>query len=70
MLIPVRCFSCGKVVGDAWLPYLDLLAEGKTEAQALEQLHIKRYCCRRMLLANCDLMQKLIGVASASFAEC
>ncbi|RHZ71812.1 hypothetical protein CDV55_107572 [Aspergillus turcosus] len=28
MIIPVRCFSCGKVVGDLWERYLQLLDEG------------------------------------------
>ena len=30
-IIPVRCFSCGKVVGDKWNHYLELLAQGDTE---------------------------------------
>ena len=30
-IIPVRCFSCGKVVGDKWNAYLDLLAKDISE---------------------------------------
>jgi hypothetical protein len=26
-IIPVRCFTCGKVVGDKWNEYLQLLTE-------------------------------------------
>lgn len=25
MIIPIRCFSCGKVVGDLWTRYMDLV---------------------------------------------
>ena len=30
-IIPVRCFSCGKVVGDKWNAYLDLLGRDYSE---------------------------------------
>jgi len=31
MIIPVRCFTCGKVIGNKWDTYLDLLAADYTE---------------------------------------
>ncbi|KAF3939122.1 hypothetical protein ABW19_dt0201066 [Dactylella cylindrospora] len=34
MIIPIRCFSCGKVVGDLWEPYMKLLEEGTNEGSA------------------------------------
>ncbi|KAF8910817.1 8 kDa subunit-domain-containing protein [Mucidula mucida] len=60
MIIPVRCFSCGKVVGDKWTAYLKLLAEDKSEGEALDDLQLKRYCCRRMVLTHVDLIEKLL----------
>ncbi|KAI2792102.1 DNA-directed RNA polymerases I, II, and III subunit RPABC5 [Penicillium oxalicum] len=33
MIIPVRCFSCGKVVGDLWERYLELLDQGVADGQ-------------------------------------
>jgi DNA-directed RNA polymerase I, II, and III subunit RPABC5 len=60
MIIPVRCFSCGKVVGNKWETYLELLTEGHNEASALERLAIHRYCCRRMILTHVDLIVKLL----------
>jgi hypothetical protein len=30
-IIPVRCFSCGKVIGDKWNAYLELLARDMSE---------------------------------------
>lgn len=31
MIIPVRCFTCGKVTGNKWESYLTLLQEDYTE---------------------------------------
>ena len=60
MIIPVRCFTCGKVVGNKWQPYLELLQNNNTECEALDQLGLTRYCCRRMLLTHVDLIEKLL----------
>lgn len=60
MIIPVRCFSCGKVVGDKWDQYLKLLEEEIEEGEALTQLGLKRYCCRRMVLTHVDLIEKIL----------
>ncbi|TFK92267.1 hypothetical protein K466DRAFT_513825 [Polyporus arcularius HHB13444] len=60
MIIPVRCFSCGKVIGDKWNAYLDLLSKDTSEGDALDQLQLKRYCCRRMVLTHVDLIEKLL----------
>lgn len=56
----MRCFSCGKVIGDKWNAYLALLIAGKTEGDALTELGLKRYCCRRMVLTHVDLIEKLL----------
>ncbi|KAI8059146.1 8 kDa subunit-domain-containing protein [Gongronella butleri] len=60
MIIPVRCFSCGKVIGNKWDNYLSLLQAEYTEGEALDALGLKRYCCRRMVLTHVDLIEKLL----------
>lgn len=60
MLVPVRCFTCGKVVGDKYERYLALLREHSAEGAALDALGLSRYCCRRMLLTHVDLVEKLL----------
>jgi len=50
--LPVRCYTCSKVVGNKWEQYLTLLMEGKTEGEALTLLDLRRSCCRRMLLTH------------------
>jgi DNA-directed RNA polymerase I, II, and III subunit RPABC5 len=60
MIIPVRCFTCGKVIGNKWDNYLRLLQSEYTECEALDSLGLKRYCCRRMMLTHVDLIEKLL----------
>ncbi|KAJ2707907.1 DNA-directed RNA polymerases I, II, and III subunit RPABC5 [Coemansia sp. IMI 203386] len=60
MIIPVRCFTCGKVVGNTWERYLELLEQEYSDGEALDELGLKRYCCRRMVLTHVDLIEKLL----------
>ncbi|KAK0657554.1 DNA-directed RNA polymerases I/II/III subunit 10 [Cercophora newfieldiana] len=61
MIIPIRCFSCGKVTADLWERYIRMVEEqGVMEGDALDQLGCKRYCCRRMILTHVDLIEKLL----------
>ena len=73
MIIPVRCFTCGKVIGDKWEDYKKIKIKynqnkdedtivnvnniKKTpEGKALDELNMKRICCRRMFLGQVDLI--------------
>ena len=64
MIIPIRCFTCGKVIGNKWEAYLGLLQAEYTEGDALDAMGLKRYCCRRMLLGHVDLIEKLLNYSS------
>lgn len=79
MIIPVRCFTCGKVIANKWNAYqrflkkyqkemgkseegtiLDVESENMPETpegKALNDLGLKRYCCRRMMLSHVDLVE-------------
>ena len=62
MMIPVRCFSCGQVVADKWEEYNKRVNVDKEPAEkVLDELHVQRYCCRRMLLGNVDLIDDIIN---------
>ena len=61
MIIPVRCFTCGKVIGNKWETYLDLINSNMLECQALDELGLNRYCCRGMVLTHVDLIEKLLN---------
>ena len=72
MIVPVRCFTCGRVMADI----VDYYESEKTNieenknvdklyknfdkihtAHILDNLGLKRYCCRRNLIANIDMME-------------
>jgi DNA-directed RNA polymerase I, II, and III subunit RPABC5 len=82
MIIPIRCFTCNKVIAHLWDEYINQLQmnyiekdiknikknkfvninelENKTiEGKILDKLGLNRYCCRRMLLSNVDLCDKI-----------
>ena len=52
MMIPVRCFSCGKVIGGDWEIYKTRIGAGDDPAQVLTELGITRACCRRMFVSH------------------
>ena len=61
MLIPVRCFTCGNVIGNKWIAYQKMVEEEhKSPTEALDALGLKRFCCRRMLLAHVDLIDRML----------
>ncbi len=62
MIIPVRCFTCGKVIGNKYETYLTY-GNGQ-EKLALDELKLNRYCCRRMLLTHVNLIDKLLSYNS------
>ncbi|MEN2496478.1 MAG: DNA-directed RNA polymerases I, II, and III subunit RPABC5 [Marteilia pararefringens] len=66
MIVPVRCFTCGKVIGQKWDLYLGLLQAEYFEGDALDALGLKRYCCRRMILTHVDLIEKLLQYATVT----
>ena len=61
MIIPVRCFTCGKVIGNKYETYAKLLGEDVDNGKAMDNLGLKRYCCRRMILTHVDLVDKVRG---------
>ena len=78
MIIPVRCITCGKVIGDKYLYYKREVEKTRKEMKlpdemsilevnsktiqktpegiVLDNLRLKRYCCRRMMLSHVDLI--------------
>jgi len=60
MLMPVRCFSCGFPVAEHYDEYKELLAKGKNPKEAMDTLQIKKYCCRRMFVANFEYEGELL----------
>jgi DNA-directed RNA polymerase subunit N (RpoN/RPB10) len=74
MLIPIRCMSCGKVLANKWEYYekkckeLELKGNKDDEVKyfdknlkkdILDELGLDRYCCRRHMLGNVDLIETM-----------
>jgi|TARA_B100000678_G_scaffold71521_1_gene58788 DNA-directed RNA polymerases I, II, and III subunit RPABC5 len=59
MIIPVRCFTCGKVIGNLWNTYVELNKVQSTE-ETLDQLHLTKMCCRRMMITHVNLIDDII----------
>lgn len=73
MIIPIRCFTCGKIMADKIDYYNEELEKLKAQKkdindplyknfdkihtkEILDNLGLTRYCCRRNLISNVDLM--------------
>lgn len=80
MLIPIRCFTCGKTIADKWEYYNSEVKKLEAEAEAaaasskndedalkyfdkirsgkiLDNLGLTRYCCRRHMIGQVDMME-------------
>ena len=56
MIISIRCFSCGKPIAHLWEKLQDKVRKGEATKQALDDLGLKRYCCRANFLGHAELI--------------
>ena len=72
MIIPVRCFNCGKCIGNKYEKYVKMAAEKAKKEKyydnqderidnrdIFDKLKLKRYCCRRMVLTHVNIIDHL-----------
>jgi len=57
MIIPVRCFSCGKPIAHLWEKFKEAVAKGEDPKKTLDDLGLERYCCRAVFLGHVDLLE-------------
>ena len=57
MIIPIRCFSCGKPIAQSWEIFKKRTAEGENPKKVLDELGLERFCCRSMFLGQTDLVE-------------
>ena len=69
LIIPVRCFTCGKVISQVYEEYKQRFNEyqksienneipKETPKEILDDLDVERYCCRRMIISHVDLLKE------------
>lgn len=56
MIIPIRCFSCGKPVAHLWEEYNKRVERGEEKKKVLSDLGITKQCCRTLFLTHVDLI--------------
>ena len=75
MIIPIRCFTCNKIMASLYKKYCELLEINndkensisgleeitidKSNVKIFEKLNVDRYCCRRHLMSHIDLILKI-----------
>ena len=59
-MIPVRCFTCGKVIGNKWEIFKNELDSGKNAKDVFVTINLQRYCCKRMFIGHVELIDKLL----------
>mgnify|MGYP001446942241 FL=1 len=58
--IPIRCFSCGGLVADKLEELESRTNNGENAKEVLDDLGVERYCCRRMLLSNTNIIDEIL----------
>ncbi len=59
MMVPVRCFSCGKPIGHLWETYQERVKAGEERKKVMDDLGLERYCCRAAFLGHVDLIDQV-----------
>jgi|SaaInlStandDraft_1057018.scaffolds.fasta_scaffold96905_2 DNA-directed RNA polymerase subunit N (RpoN/RPB10) len=61
MIIPIRCYTCNKLIADKYLDYKTMIQDGKLKPQEIleKKLNLHKYCCKRMLAYHADLISKI-----------
>ena len=45
MIIPIRCWSCGKPIAQCWEEFEERSKKGESKKDVLDDLGVERYCC-------------------------
>ncbi len=59
-IVPVRCFTCGSIIGDKWEEFKRRVDAGENPSKVLDDLGVKRYCCRSMLISHVEVIDDLL----------
>jgi DNA-directed RNA polymerase subunit N len=57
MIIPIRCFSCGKPIAHFWEEFKERVEKGEPSGKVLDDLGVESYCCRSAFLGQIDLLE-------------
>ncbi|MEZ0319783.1 MAG: DNA-directed RNA polymerase subunit N [Pyrobaculum sp.] len=60
MIIPIRCFTCGKPLAHLYATFKRRVLSGEHPGEVLDSLGVTRYCCRRTLLAHVEWVDDVL----------
>jgi len=60
MIIPIRCFTCGKPIAQDWEEYSKRAESGESKKEILDSMGHERYCCRRMFLSHTEIIDEVM----------
>jgi DNA-directed RNA polymerase subunit N len=60
MMFPVRCFTCGALIADKYEEYNRRVHMGEDAGKVLDDLNVRKYCCRRMFISNVDIIDQIL----------
>lgn len=60
MIIPIRCFTCGKPIAQDWDEYSKRVSNKESPKKILDSLGYGRYCCRRMFLSHSEIIDEVM----------
>ena len=67
MLIPIRCFTCGNVIGQLLKDWDERMQKGEESPKEILDSHgLTRFCCRRMLITHVELLDETIKFSISS----
>ena len=56
MIIPIRCFSCGKPLAHLWEEFSQRTKKGEEAKKVMDTLGLERFCCRSVMLTHVELI--------------
>lgn len=59
MIIPIRCWSCGKPIAHLYEEFVERVKAGEDMKKVLDSLGLERYCCRAAFMGNVELSEHL-----------
>lgn len=57
MIIPIRCFSCGKPLAHKWKEFKTRTTDGEEAKAVLDDLGLERFCCRSAFMGQTDTLE-------------
>jgi len=52
LIVPIRCMTCGAPLAQYWEEFRRRVEAGEDPEKVLDDLGVRRFCCRRTLLAH------------------